>query len=104
MTNSSNTSKEVKFYFDTEFHEYHKSVNASKVAKLFFPKFARQIVRPIPTIDLISIGVVSENGEPFYRVSSDFNVLDAWNNDFLRENVLVKIYEENKDAAQGWNV
>lgn len=32
-----------------------------------------------PTIDLISIGIVSEDGREYYAISKDFNIKEAWN-------------------------
>lgn len=32
-----------------------------------------------PTIDLISIGIVSEDGREYYAVSKEFNLKEAWN-------------------------
>ena len=32
-----------------------------------------------PTIDLISIGIISEDGREYYEVSKDFNLKEAWN-------------------------
>ena len=32
-----------------------------------------------PTIDLISIGIVSEDGREYYAISKDFNLKEAWN-------------------------
>lgn len=32
-----------------------------------------------PTIDLISIGIVSDDGREYYAVSKDFNLKEAWN-------------------------
>jgi Ca2+/Na+ antiporter len=32
-----------------------------------------------PTIDLISIGIVAEDGREYYAVSKDFNLEEAWN-------------------------
>lgn len=60
-----------------------------------------------PTIDLISIGLVSEDGQEYYAVSKEFNLYEAWNRydlvDYeysqkkvywIRENVLKPIFEE----------
>ncbi|CAL2094846.1 hypothetical protein [Tenacibaculum sp. 190524A02b] len=65
-----------------------------------------------PTIDLISIGIVSEDGREYYAISKDFNLKEAWNRyhiikDFvkpqglgdkkvywIRENVLKPIFDE----------
>jgi hypothetical protein len=32
-----------------------------------------------PTIDLVSIGIVSEDGREYYAISKDFNLKEAWN-------------------------
>lgn len=32
-----------------------------------------------PTIDLISIGIVAEDGREYYAISKDFNIKEAWN-------------------------
>jgi hypothetical protein len=64
-----------------------------------------------PTIDLISIGIVCEDGREYYAISKDFNLKEAWNRwqqrtgcgDYnntnlrlywIRENVLKPIYNE----------
>lgn len=62
-----------------------------------------------PTIDLISIGIVSEEGKEYYAISKDFNLKEAWNRYdlkpdinnggmkkvyWIRENVLLPIYDE----------
>jgi hypothetical protein len=65
----------VKYFFDTEFHEYkHDGFN--------------------PTIELISIGIVAEDGRELYAVSRDFSWYPAMNNEWLRMNVIKPIYEE----------
>ncbi len=65
-----------------------------------------------PTIDLISVGIVCEDGREYYAISKDFNLKEAWNrydwkqkevNDgipgaykdyWIRENVLKPIYDQ----------
>lgn len=84
----------MKYFIDTEFHEYHKQVKCCGI----------KIDKPIPTIDLISIGIISEDGREYYAVSKDFNLRDAWfskqeNKDkdkqyWLRNNVLMPILHE----------
>jgi len=106
----------MKFYLDTEFHEYHKQ---HKVLGF-------NIGNPIPTVDLISIGIVNEIKPPtnvysetvgisaeYYAICKDFNIKDAWDSyqiersDFekangfkgmkhywLRDNVLKPIFIE----------
>lgn len=91
----------MNYYLDTEFHEYHKQ---HKVCGI-------KIGKAIPTIDLISIGIVSEDNREYYAISKDFNLKDAWNSwqlkilwhddigletkeYWLRENVLKPIFKE----------
>lgn len=69
----------MKYYLDTEFHEYKKS-----------PLFSGQI----DTIELISIGIVAEDGREYYAVCNEFDLKAAWSNEWLRENVLKPAFEE----------
>lgn len=39
-----------------------------------------------PTIDLISIGIVAEDGREYYVISKDFNLKEAWNRWEIKEN------------------
>ena len=90
----------MKYFIDTEFLE--------GTQKGWFGKTTK------PTIDLISIGIVCEDGREYYAISKDFNIKEAWNkydradqtmfekqNGFkgrkvywVRENVLKPIYYE----------
>lgn len=90
----------MNYYIDTEFIE-------GKQKKSFW-NFSSDTIHP--TIDLISIGIVAEDGRTFYEVSNQFNIDEAWNRfdvlkDFgkpqqlgdkkvywLRENVLLPIF------------
>lgn len=54
----------MKYFIDEEFLE--------GTQKTFFGKTK-------PTIDLISIGMVDENGREFYAISNEFNLKEAWN-------------------------
>lgn len=87
----------MKYFIDTEFLE--------GTQKKWFGQTK-------PTIDLISIGIVAEDGREYYAISKDFNLKEAWNrfdraeqtmfekqNGFegrkiywIRENVLKPIY------------
>ena len=99
----------MKYFIDTEFHEYPKQQKC----------FGIKIGKPIPTIDLISIGIVSEdistsfekrdkNGiqtvgrdfkqKEYYAICKDFDTKAAWNNEWLRENVLKSIWKEFQDS------
>jgi hypothetical protein len=89
----------MKYFLDIEFLEGTQKTLFSKTK---------------PTIDLISIGVVCEDGREYYAISKDFNLKEAWNrydraeqtmfekqNDFkerkvywIRENVLRSIWIE----------
>lgn len=60
----------MKYFLDTEFLEGSQ--------KTFFGKSK-------PTIDLISIGIVDENGKEYYAISKDFNLKEAWNRCDLKE-------------------
>lgn len=87
----------MKYFLDTEFHEYQKK-----------PLFGK----PIDTIELISIGIVSEEykyatkvsgrspyepenvlkNKEYYAICKEFDLKAAWNNKWLRENVLKFIW------------
>ena len=95
----------MRYYLDTEFLE--------GTQKSYFGKTK-------PTIDLISIGIVSEDGKEYYAISKDFNLKEAWNrydieiqsgdmrNIFpegrrvywIRENVLKPIFDEFLNPIQ----
>lgn len=68
----------MRYFMDTEFHEYKKKPLLGK---------------GVDTIELISIGIVSDDKE-FYALCKEFNLRAAWNNKWLRTNVLKPIYEE----------
>ena len=54
----------MKYFLDTEFIE--------GTQKKWFGQTK-------PTIDLISIGIVCEDGREYYAISKDFNLKEAWN-------------------------
>lgn len=68
----------MKYFFDTEFME--------GFSKWVFAKNRHYI-------DLISIGIVAEDGREYYAISNEFNPSDA--NDWVKENVLYPIMVEN---------
>ena len=99
----------MKYFLDTEFIE-----GTQTVLSIFKTK---------PTIDLISIGLVCEDGREYYAISKDFNLKEAWNRYdikrmsslggigdsnntmkvyWIRENVLVPIFKElaEKEASK----
>lgn len=69
----------MRYFLDTEFHEN------------FYKPF---LGKRRHFIDLISIGIVAEDGREYYAISRDFDLKAAWNNHWLRENVLRSIYNE----------
>ena len=96
----------MNYYLDTEFLEGSQ--------KTFFGKTK-------PTIDLISIGIVSEDSREYYAISKDFNLKEAWNRwqqrtgegdrnnieprlYWIRENVLKPIYKELLKRENNSNV
>ena len=59
-----------KYFIDCEFLEWTQ--------KESFPiNLIRKETKP--TIDLISIGIVSEDNREYYAISKDFNLYEAWN-------------------------
>lgn len=96
----------MRYFFDTEFLEGTQKTWLGKSK---------------PTIDLISIGIVSEDNRQYYAISKDFNLKEAWNrfqleqqsgdarNIFpegkkvywIRENVLKPIFNEWKMESNG---
>lgn len=100
----------MKYFLDTEFLE------GPQQEKFPISLFRKQTP---PTIDLISIGIVAEDGREYYAISKDFNLEEAWNRYdvetitlgsgkvvphkkkyWIRENVLKPIYNEMLDK---WN-
>lgn len=84
----------MKYFLDTEFLEGAQNS--------FFGKTK-------PTIDLISIGIISEDGREYYAISKEFNLKEAWNRYdlkpdienggmkkiyWIRDNVLKPIFDE----------
>lgn len=89
----------MKYYIDTEFIEETQN-------KTFL---GFNIGKTKPTIDLISIGIVAEDGREYYAISKDFNLKEAWNRFdvkpdienggtkkvyWIRENVLKSIFDD----------
>ena len=69
----------MKIFIDTEFHEYKKN--------------------GIDTIELISLALVKETGEQLYLISKDFNLKNAWSNEWLRDNVIKTLPIDNSDCS-----
>lgn len=86
----------MKFFYDTEFIEgkQKKRIFNFELPKIFDSK---------NTIDLISIGIISETNKEYYAISKDFNLKEVWNRYdiknnkkeyWIRENVLKNIFYE----------
>lgn len=78
----------MKYFLDTKIIESIKKVNSDTTGVL-----KPQMVS-IPTIDLISIGIVCEDGREYYAVNSECNTKYA--NHWVKETILSKIPEYNK--------
>lgn len=59
----------MNYYYDTEFLE---GTQTKRILGIPYGKTQ-------PTIDLISIGIIAEDGREYYAVSKDFNLREAWN-------------------------
>lgn len=85
----------MKYFLDAEFIEGSQDTGWS--------------FRTKPTIDLISIGIVAEDGREYYAISNEFNLKEAWNrcdikrtktgnnpyrSYWLRDNILKSIHYE----------
>ncbi len=70
----------MKYFIDTEFHEHQKPV-----------KFLGITIRKIWTIDLISIGIVREDGTEYYAINGDLDFKYAKKDKWLSDNVLSKL-------------
>ena len=65
----------MKYFFDTEFLEGTQERPLILKSRLGHWMIGKQK----PTIDLISIGIVAEDGREYYAISKDFNLKEAWN-------------------------
>ncbi|MBI1216241.1 MAG: hypothetical protein GC185_10550 [Alphaproteobacteria bacterium] len=76
-----------KFYFDTEFVEYDAVLADGRTQRV---------------VELISIGVVDQNGRTFYAVSDAFNEAEAKKNPFIAQHILSQLPppEERLPLAQ----
>lgn len=76
----------MKYFFDTEFIEgFKKPIN-------WLPTIG-SFNKPYHSIQLISIGIVAEDGREYYAISNEFNPDDA--NKWVKDNVLYPIMREN---------
>ena len=78
----------MKYFLDTEFHEYSKNVLKGDVCDPV------GLDIDIDVVELISIGIYCEDGREFYAICNEFDFETAWNDEWLKENVLIPIYRE----------
>lgn len=89
----------MKYFLDTEFHESKKPVKLLGIT-----------IKEVPTIDLISIGIVAEDGREYYAINKDCDLKAIWANEWLRKNVLPSIHADllAKEGTYGktyhWNL
>lgn len=76
----------MNYYIDTEFLE---GPQKEKFPISLFRKETK------PTIDIISIGIVAEDGREYYAISKDFNLKEAWNRFDLKDD-----YDVNGDLVK----
>jgi hypothetical protein len=75
-----------KIFYDCEFLE---GARPKKVLGVNIP-----FMKSEPTIDLISIGMVSEAGDIYYGISNEFDLDAAWADQWIKDNVLKIIYDQ----------
>ena len=88
-----------KFFIDCEFVE---GKIPQQILGINIPTW---LSNPLPNIQMISIGIVSEDsilidssyptikGKTYYAISKDFNLKAAWDNEWIRKNVLRPIFD-----------
>lgn len=74
-----------KYFFDTEFIEGFKKPIS------WLPTIG-SFNKPYHSIQLISIGIVCEDGREYYAISNEFNPYDA--SDWVKDNVLKPMFSE----------
>ena len=77
----------MKYFLDTEFLE--------GTQKKWFGQTK-------PTIDLISIGIVCEDGREYYSISKDFNLKEAWNRFQRKEQTMFEKQNAFKGKKEYW--
>lgn len=81
----------MKYFIDTEFLE------GTQTKRLLGVSYGHTK----PTIDLISIGIVSEDRREYYAISKDFNLWEAWNR-FDLEYRIVDAGRDKKHVKVYW--
>ena len=82
-----------RFFFDCEFIEgFKKPIN-------WLPSSIGNFNKPYHSIQLITIGIVADDGREYYAVSNEFNPDDA--NEWVRENIFARLLSEHIQGLQG---
>ena len=74
----------MNYYLDTEFINHAKQHSVLGI----------RVGNPVQTTELISIGIVAEDGREFYAVCNEFDLDAAWKDDWVRCNVLIPLHAE----------
>lgn len=85
----------MKYFLDTEFLEGTQTNGLPFFEFWLGPKRKLQ-----PTIDLISIGIVAEDGREYYAISKDFNLKESWNRFDWKEHKATHKEDEGKILHQ----
>lgn len=80
----------MKYYIDTEFIEGYKPFRIFGIKIPF--------VKPVFTIQLISIGIISEDGREYYAISEGYCFKDA--SDWVKKNVITPLYTSTVHGDQ----
>lgn len=73
--------KKTRYFIDAEFHEFKKPV-----------KFLGITIKEVWTIELISIGIVSQEGKEYYAIHNGFDVKKAFRNEWLNKNIFLPFF------------
>jgi len=80
----------MRYFYDTEFLE------GKQDKKFLGIKYGETS----PTIDLISIGIVCEDGREYYAISKDFNLKEAWNRYDIKNKDMLDSLVGKKDYSR----
>ncbi len=78
----------LDYYLDCEFIECAKQRRVLGVA----------LGQPVPTIDLISLGLVADDGREFYALNRECELAYAWADEWVRKHVLLPLYNDHIGA------
>jgi hypothetical protein len=97
----------MKYFIDTEFLEgtQNRTIFGLPMLGLRWGKTDHlELYRKEtkPTIDLISIGIVAEDGMEYYTISKDFNLKEAWNRYDLKEGDLRNMNGDKNSYKVYW--